>query len=80
MWDELSAAAMVDPGIITRQKEMYVDIDVDHGPSYGMTLFWERGSPVPPYERLATVQFDVDTPKLNDLYIRLMTQPPRAVH
>lgn len=80
MWDELSAAAMIDPGIITRQKEMYVDIDIDHGPSYGMTLFWERGLPVPPYERLATVQFDVDTAKLNDLYVRLMTQPPRALH
>jgi purine nucleosidase len=80
MWDELSAAAMIDPSIITGQNEMYVDIDVDHGPNYGMTLFWERGAPVPPYERLATVQFDVDTPKLNDLYIRLMTQPPRPRH
>ena len=40
MWDELSAAALVDPTIITKQKEMYVDIDIDHGPSYGETLFW----------------------------------------
>ncbi len=77
MWDELSAAAMIDPSIVTAQKELYVDIDVDHGPSYGQTLFWEPGAVVPPYERLATVQFDVDTKKLYDLYIRLMTQPPR---
>ena len=35
MWDELSAAAMIDPSIITGQKELYVYIDVDHGPSYG---------------------------------------------
>src|SRR5437660_9358990 len=41
MWDELSAAAMIDPSIITGQKELYVDIDVDHGPSYGETLFWQ---------------------------------------
>jgi len=77
MWDELSAAAMVDPSMITGQKELYVDIDIDHGPSYGQTLFWAPGTPVPTYERLATVQFDVDTKKLYDLYIRLMTQPPR---
>lgn len=77
MWDELSAAALVDPSIITKQRELYVDIDIDHGPSYGETLFWEKGAEVPPYERLATVQFDVDAPKLYDLYIRLMTQPPR---
>jgi len=80
MWDELSAAALIDPSIITGQKEMYVDIDIDHGPSYGETLFWDPKAEVPPYERLATVQFDVDTRKLYDLYIKLMTQPPKAAH
>ena len=80
MWDELSAAAMIDPSMITEQKEMYVDIDVDHGPSYGETLFWDPKAQVPPYERVATVQFDVDTKKLYDLYIKLMTQPPRQSH
>ena len=69
-------AAMIDPSIITGQKELYVDIDVDHGASYGETLFWDAGAELPPYERLATVQFDVDTKKLYDLYIKLMTQPP----
>jgi inosine-uridine nucleoside N-ribohydrolase len=77
MWDELSAAAMIDPSIITGQKQFYVDIDVDHGPSYGETLFWDPKTELPPYQRLATVQFDVDAAKLYDLYIKLMTQPPR---
>jgi len=77
MWDELSAAAMVDPSIITGQKQLYVDIDIDHGPLYGETLFWAPGADVPPYEHLATVQFDVDAPKLYDLYIKLMTKPPK---
>ena len=77
MWDELSAAAMVDPSIITRQEELYVDIEINHGPSYGKTLFWAPGTVLPSYERLATVQFDVDTTKLYDLYVKLMTQPPR---
>ena len=76
MWDELSAAAMIDSSIVTGQKEMYVDIDIDHGPSYGQTLFWQPGDEVPPYERKAVVQFDVDTKKLYDLYIKLMTQSP----
>jgi len=80
MWDELSAAAMIDPSIVTGQKELYVDIDVDHGPSYGETLFWDTTTEVPPYERKATVQFDVDTTKLYDLYIKLMTQPARQAH
>jgi inosine-uridine nucleoside N-ribohydrolase len=79
MWDELSAAALVDPSVITGSKEMYVDIDVNHGPSYGETLFWDSSAKLPPYERLATVQFDVDANKLYDLYVKLMTQPPRSV-
>jgi purine nucleosidase len=74
MWDELSAAALVDPSIITGQKSLYVDIDIDHGPSYGETLFWAPGAVVPPYERLANVQFDVNAQKFYDLYIRLMTR------
>jgi purine nucleosidase len=78
MWDELSAAALVDPSIITGQTQLYVDIDIDHGPSYGETLFWQPGTELPSYERIATVQFDVDTKKLYDLYVKLMTQPPRT--
>src|ERR1700736_4256368 len=77
MWDELSATALVDPSIITGQKQLYVDIDIDHGPSYGETLFWQPDTELPSYERIATVQFDVDTQKLYDLYVKLMTQTPR---
>jgi inosine-uridine nucleoside N-ribohydrolase len=58
---------------------MYVDIDVDHGPSYGETLFWDTKAEVPPWQQKATVQFDVDTKKLYDLYVELMTRPPRAI-
>src|SRR5437870_9301770 len=76
MWDELSAAAMIDPSIITGQKELSVDIDVDHGAGCGETRSCDAGAELPPYDRLATVQFDVDTKKLYDLYIKLMTQPP----
>ena len=79
MWDEIAGAALIDPSIITGQKEVYVDIDVDHGPSYGETLFWQPGTELPSYERRATVQFDVDTKKLYDLYIRLMTKPAHRV-
>src|SRR2546428_13041222 len=56
MWDELSPAAMVDPSIITAEKDLYMDIDIDHGHSYGEPLFWNPGQALPPCERKATVQ------------------------
>lgn len=66
------------PAAVTRTKQFYVDMDVDHGPSYGQTLFWAPNTRLPPYEHLATVQFDVNTQKFYDLYIKLMTEPLSA--
>jgi inosine-uridine nucleoside N-ribohydrolase len=76
MWDEIAGAALIDPSIITGDKQLYMDIDIDHGAGYGMTLFWESTAKVPPYLRLATVQFDIDAEKFYTLYIDLMTRPP----
>jgi inosine-uridine nucleoside N-ribohydrolase len=77
MWDEIAALAMVDPSIITGQKQLYVDIDIDHGPSYGKTLFWDSSAQLPSYVRLATVQFDIDAEKFYQLFANLMTRPLR---
>jgi inosine-uridine nucleoside N-ribohydrolase len=60
MWDEIAGVALIDPSIITGQQAFYTDIDIDHGPSYGKTLFWDAKTKVPPYMRLANVQFDID--------------------
>ena len=75
MWDEIAGAALIDPSIITGQKQLYMDIDIDHGASYGKTLFWDASAPVPPYERLATVQFDIDAEKFYKIFVDLMTRP-----
>jgi purine nucleosidase len=75
MWDEIAGAALIDPSIITGQKQLYMDIDIDHGASYGKTLFWDASAQVPPYERLATVQFDIDAEKFYKIFIDLMTRP-----
>jgi purine nucleosidase len=77
MWDEIAGAALIDPSIITGQKRLYMDIDTDHGASYGKTIFWGENGKVPPYLRLADVQIDIDAEKFYKLYIDLMTRPPR---
>ena len=72
MWDEISAAAVLDPTIITEQREMYVDVDIDHGINYGYTLAWELDQQHPPDARKAWVQFDLDLDRFYDLYADLM--------
>lgn len=76
MWDEIAGIALINPSIITGEKKLYMDIDIDHGASYGKTLFWSESSTVPPYERLANVQFDIDAEKFYKIYTDLMTRPP----
>jgi inosine-uridine nucleoside N-ribohydrolase len=89
MWDEISAIAWMDPSIITKQQELYVNIDIDHGAGYGQTIFVEKeieggqGRPpvartMPSWWQLATVQWDLDTAKFYRMYIDLMSRPPRA--
>lgn len=94
MWDEISAAAFLDPSIITEKKELYVNVDIDHGASYGQTIFWlpyfppiseARGRKMPSWWRVATVQFDLDLDRFYEMFIDLMTrlapqqQSPRMV-
>ena len=40
LWDELTAAAWLDPSIITKEKLVALDVDITHGPEYGNTLTW----------------------------------------
>jgi purine nucleosidase len=74
MWDEIAGIALIEPSIITDQRQLYVDVEIDHGPSYGQTLFWEADAVLPPYERLANVQFDLDAKRFYEIYIDLMTR------
>lgn len=76
MWDEVAAVALVDPGIITRQQELYVNVDIDHGAGYGQTIFLQKTAKPPAWLwKPATVQFDLDTKKFYRTFINLMKKP-----
>ena len=38
LWDELTFAAWLDPSIITERHTYFLDVDINHGSSYGSTL------------------------------------------
>src|SRR5580700_1305461 len=42
MWDELAAAAWIDPTLITRRETRYISVDLDRGAGYGNTLTWSE--------------------------------------
>ncbi len=76
-WDELAAAAWIDPSLITRTLDVYMDVDVTPGPSYGHTLTWSAGLQ-PTGARLVHAQLDADVPRFSRRFVELMTASPQA--
>jgi purine nucleosidase len=75
LWDELAAAAWLDPTIITKWKKLYVDVDVDHGAGYGNTLTWTPGQQPGMGEALVDVQDDLDQQKFYREFVELLSRP-----
>jgi hypothetical protein len=77
MWDELAAAAWIDPSLISERETRYMAVDLDRGAGYGNTLTWtEKDKPkvaVQPVE----VQVDLDTEKFYRMFVGLMSAPAR---
>jgi inosine-uridine nucleoside N-ribohydrolase len=73
LWDELAAAAWLDPSLITKKEMLFMDVDLDRGAGYGNTLSWtERDKPkieVQPVE----VQDDLDLEKFYKMFVDLLT-------
>jgi len=80
MWDELAAAAWIDPSIITKKETRYMSVNLDRGAGYGDTLTWsEKDKPaitVQPVE----IQQDLDKEKFDRMFVSLMTAPAPKAH
>jgi len=75
MWDELAAAAWINPALITKKETRYMNVDLDRGAGYGNTLTWkEQDKPkvgVQPVE----IQMDLNTQNFYDMFAKLMSAP-----
>jgi purine nucleosidase len=73
MWDELAAAAWIDPSLITKQEIRYMSVDIDHGAGYGNTLTWtERDKPKAAAKPVA-IQVDLNKDKFYEMFVNLMS-------
>jgi purine nucleosidase len=80
LWDELTAAAWIDPKIITKEHAFYVDVDTTHGPNYGDTLTWSAESkPTVGDMQPVHVQEDLDSARFDSMFVNLMKSGP-VVH
>ena len=83
MWDELAAAAWIDPALITKKETRYMSVDIDHGAGYGNTLTFEAKPPSTPGAQPVEIQLDLDQAKFYEcsrlLCRRPLLPPPRPV-
>jgi inosine-uridine nucleoside N-ribohydrolase len=77
LWDELAAAAMLEPSLITRTQRLYMDVSLERDASWGDTLTWPESARVPPGTRLVHAQMDVNAARLADFLVERLTAPAR---
>ena len=69
MWDELAAAAWIDPTIITKSETRYMGVDLDRGAGYGNTLTWPGQRSAGPAAQPVEIQVDLDTEKFYRMFV-----------
>lgn len=72
--DQLVVASTIDPTLV-KTVELYVDVDIHHGPNYGVTVgapkVWAGGEEA----RKMTVQYDVDAQRAAQFYVDHVAKP-----
>src|SRR5581483_10795805 len=75
LWDELAAAAWLDPSIITKTETRYMDIDLDRGANYGNILTWsDQDKPKVDLQKV-DIQDDLNTEKFYKMFVDLLSAP-----
>jgi len=73
LWDELAAAAWLDPTLITKKETRFMDVNLDKGYSYGDTITWTDWDKPKIELQPVEVQDDLDTEKFYNLFVDLLT-------
>ena len=77
-WDELAAAAWLEPSIITKEDKLYIDVNLSRGSGYGDTVSWSETNKPALDLPLVHVQVDLDLARFNRLFVDLMKAPPQS--
>ena len=75
LWDELAAAAWLDPSLITKKETRFMDVNLDQGYSYGDTITWADWDKPKIALQPVEVQDDLDTEKFYTMFVDLLTAP-----
>ncbi|HLX73802.1 MAG TPA: nucleoside hydrolase [Terriglobales bacterium] len=73
MWDELTAAAWLDPSLIIKHELRYMGVDLGRGAAYGNTLTWTEQDQPQLRRQAVEIQQELDTVRFYRMFIGLMS-------
>lgn len=74
MYDQIAVASLIDPSLVTRE-ELYVDVDIDHGINYGVSVGGRKVWPGAEGAARMQVQHDLDWPRFIAMFIERVQRP-----
>jgi purine nucleosidase len=75
LWDELAAAAWLDPSLITKTENRFMDVDLGRGAGYGNMLTWTDKDKPKVDVQSVEIQVDLDTGKFYKMFVDLVMAP-----
>jgi inosine-uridine nucleoside N-ribohydrolase len=60
LWDEMTAAIATDPSLITQHSDVFMDVDLERGPDYGIVHIWPEALAPHVGERKVTLVEHID--------------------
>lgn len=73
MYDQLAVAALIDPTLV-QTHDMYVVVDANHGPNYGVSVGGTKPWPGADEAKLVSVQHDVDFDRFIRMFVERVTK------
>ena len=79
MYDQIAIAALIDPSLVVTES-LFVDVDINHGISYGTSVGGRKIWPGAEGAPRMNVQYDLDWPKFFAMFAERVQRPLRPVN
>lgn len=74
MYDQIAMASVIDPSLVTSQK-LYVDVNIDHGISYGVSVGGKTPWPAAEQAQQMDVQYELDWLRFIEMFSERIQRP-----
>ena len=77
MYDQIAMASLIDPSLVTTER-LYVDVNIDHGISYGVSVGGRKVWPGAERSQQMNVQHDLDWNRFIEMFVERVQAPLRS--